>query len=65
MKFYEKLQEYIFVQNQFVFIKNEKKKFKMADVSHLENRMILGVLGIFQRYQVNLEFFPSFFMIKK
>ena len=36
----------------------------MADASHLENRMILGVLGIFQRYRVILEFFPSFFMIK-
>ena len=56
-----------FVQNHFLIIKKQKKIkifFKMANGSHLENRMILGVLGIFQRYRVILEFFPSFFMIK-
>ena len=61
MKFYENLHEYFFVQNHFVILKNEKKlkkTFKMADGSHLENRMIPRVLGIFQKYRVVLEFFP-------
>ena len=55
MKFYEKLQESFFVQNQFVIIKNYKKwkkNFNMADGSHLEHRMLPGVPGIFQRYRV-------------
>jgi len=61
MEFYENLHEYFFVQNHFVILKNEKKlkkTFKMADGSHLENRMIPRVLGIFQKYRVVLEFFP-------
>ena len=36
----------------------------MSDGSHLENHMLPRVPGIFQRYRVILEFYPSFFMIK-
>ena len=51
--FFENLHKYFFVQNHFVIIKNDFCFFFiMADGSHLENRMLPGVPGIFQRYRV-------------